>query len=92
MDYIGQSYGFVYEGDWRKFKDYMFADIISGHAMRPTAGLVPTRDELHRVYKTASFFPTVYSAEPENADYMSESYMKYIGNIRLQTVFYGYGE
>ncbi len=78
MDYIGKSSGFVYEGDWRKSKDYMFAGVITGHAMRPAAGLVPTRDELHRVYKTEGFFPSTYYADLQSADYMNESDMKEI--------------
>ena len=70
--------GFVYEGDWRKSKDYMYADVITGHAMRPSAGLIPTCDELYRVYKTAGFNPTAYFADPKNADFMNESDMKEI--------------
>lgn len=78
MDYTGQGSGFLYEGEWRMSKDYMFADIITGHALRPCAALTPTREELFRVYRAAGFSPTSYSADPREPDYVSEADMKEI--------------
>ncbi|MCL2665182.1 MAG: hypothetical protein FWE82_06180, partial [Defluviitaleaceae bacterium] len=76
LDYTGQSYGYVYEGDWRKSKDYIFADVISGNALRPVAGLVPTQNEINHIYKAAGFNPVSYCANKTAANYMSEADMK----------------
>ncbi len=75
MDYSGQGYGFINGSDgWRCDVNYTLADIITGHAMRP-ACLVPTRDELHRVYDAAGFSPQVYFADPAKGEYRNEAKM-----------------
>jgi len=75
LDYSGQGYGFVHGGDgWRSDVNYTLADIITGHAMRPS-WLNPARDELHRVYRAAGFSPKVYYADPAKGEYMSEAEM-----------------
>lgn len=76
MDYTGQSYGHIHEGDWCKSKDFTLADVLTGHAMRPAAGLRPTRVELLRAYYAAGFSPQFFCANPQDEDYMSLDEMK----------------
>ena len=75
MDYTGQSNGFIHEGEWRKSKDYMFADIISGHAMRPAPHLEPSQSELHRIYEAVGFTPQTFYADQARGNYESEADM-----------------
>ena len=82
MDYSGLGCGFVHMGDgWRCDVNYTLADIITGHAMRP-ACLVPTREELFRLYNAAGFpSPKIFTAAE-----MTEAEMREVVKYALVTL------
>jgi len=75
LDYSGQGYGFIYEGDWCKDRGYTIADIMTGHAMEPACLFSP--EGMDFLWKTAGFSSHhTFYANPEKDDYMSEPDMK----------------
>ena len=75
LDYTGQGYGFLYDGDWCKDRGYTIADVLTGHAMEPACLFFP--DEISDLWKKAGFHSCrKFYADPANGDYMSRADMK----------------
>jgi hypothetical protein len=76
LDYTGQGYGFIYDGDWCKDRNYTIAEIISGHATQPAClSVLPEKENY--LWETIGFPSSkTFYANPANADYMSEQDMK----------------
>ena len=76
LDYSGQGYGFLYDGDWCKDRNYTIAEVLSGHATQPMI-LPLTPDEERLPWKTAGFpYCHTFYADPGKPGYMSEPDMK----------------
>lgn len=75
LDYTGQGYGFLYDGDWCRDRSYTIADVLSGHAMEPSNLFSKERVELF--WRTVGFPGCrTFSADPDQDDFMSEPDMK----------------
>ena len=81
LDYSGQGYGFIFEGDWCKDRSYTIAEVISGHAIQPTV-LNISPEEQKILWNTAGFpyYHTFY-ADSEKGDYLSETEMKCLYSV-----------
>ncbi len=74
LDYIGQGYGFIFEGDWCKDRSYTIADIISGNATQPADFIL--KEDIEYLWETAGFslYHTFY-ADPSHSDYLNKTDM-----------------
>ncbi len=74
LDYTGQGYGFIFDGDWCKDRSYTIADVISGNATQP-ADFV-TKEDTEYLWETAGFslYHTFY-ADSAHSDYLNETDM-----------------
>lgn len=85
LDYTGQGYGFIYDGDWCKDRSYTIADIFTGHAMEPAPLFFP--EEVDFLWKTTGFSSChTFYANPANGVYMSEPDMKEAIKYALYTL------
>ncbi|MCL2433544.1 MAG: hypothetical protein FWD16_03385 [Clostridia bacterium] len=75
LDYTGQGYGFIYDGDWCKDRGYTIADVMTGHAMEPACLFFPEQKDY--LWKIAGFsLHDTFYADPAKKGYMSEPDMK----------------
>lgn len=75
LDYTGQGYGFIYDGDWCKDRGYTIADVLSGHAMEPAQ--LFSLNNVDYLWKSAGFLSCHrYYADSSKGSYMSEQDMK----------------
>ncbi|MDR0443954.1 MAG: hypothetical protein LBH44_11160 [Treponema sp.] len=75
LDYTGQGYGFIYDGDWCKDRSYTIADVLSGHAMEPAPLLF--QENVDYLWNVSGFQSCkTYFADPSKDNYMSEPDMR----------------
>jgi len=75
LDYTGQGYGFIYDGDWCKDRGYTIADILTGHAMEPAPLFF--RESVQTLWTVAGFNTCrTFYADSAKGNHMSESEMK----------------
>lgn len=75
LDYTGQGYGYIYDGDWCKDRSYTIADVLSGHAMEPAQ--LFSLDNVEYLWKATGFSSCHrFFSDSLKGDYMSEQDMK----------------
>lgn len=85
LDYTGQGYGFIFDGDWCKDRSYTIADILTGHAMQPAPLFIS--EEINYLWKTAGFTSChTFYANSANGVCMSETEMKETIKYALYTL------
>ena len=75
LDYTGQGYGFIFDGDWCKDRSYTIADVLSGHAMQPAQLFI--QKEVDSLWKAVGFTSSgsKFTANPASDDYISKQEM-----------------
>ena len=82
LNYTGQGYGYIINGDRCNDRSYTIADVISGHAMQPVNFTTQPADDVTKegiecLWKTAGFpLHHTFYADPSHKDYLSEADMK----------------
>jgi len=74
LDYIGQGYGFIFDGAWCKDRSYAIANILSGNAMEPVPQF--SLENVAPLWKTAGFpYTQTFYTQPDRTPHMTKQEM-----------------